>query len=124
MYQRLLKDVSYLDTLGFNNQDTSYLIAQEQFIGQIRIDTTDLCLPSSSLQTMLKVSQEYFESGDIYSGGYFTVSIPVFSRTQDVAIVSIAFNGYSLHSYYEELYLLRKFHNRWRIIRKRTIGVS
>lgn len=119
----VISDQRWLDTIPFSNGDSLFLVHQEYEIENIPLAKTE-CIRLDHAQALEDARNNMLTKDLITLDGYFILSIPVFSLDKKTAIVSLEFRGFSIDSFYEQIFILRQINQIWTIVKCKTIAMA
>ncbi len=123
MLNYLISDKLFIDTIPFLKTDSIYLVAQERQIERIKLTESE-CINLKSNSELADTQERLLKENKFTLGGYYTLSIPVFSLDKKTAVVSLEFHGFSMDSYYRQVFVLRQINQVWTIVKIKTIAMA
>jgi hypothetical protein len=119
----LMTDARFIDTIPFSKKDSSFLVAQEKHIASIKLDS-NACARLQPTKDLEMTQDNYLKQNKFYMGGFFNISIPVFSTDLNTAVLTVEFNGFHIASYYKQVYVLKQSNGSWKILRTKSIAMA
>jgi len=119
----LMTDARFIDTIPFSKKDSSFLVAQEKHIASIKLDS-NACVRLQPAKDLKMTEDNYLKYNKFHMGGYFNISIPVFSVDLHTAILTVEFNGFRIDSYYKQVYVLKQINGTWKVLKTKSIAMA